>query len=35
MSNPFKPVSEVLADSHKKQSFSDIYGEPENFLEIE
>ncbi|OBA22550.1 putative golgi membrane protein-sorting protein [Metschnikowia bicuspidata var. bicuspidata NRRL YB-4993] len=35
MSDSFRPVSEVLSNSHKKQSFNDIYGEPENFLEIE
>lgn len=35
MSAPFRPVSEILTSSHKKQSFNDIYGEPENFLEIE
>lgn len=31
----FKPVSEILTNNHKQQTFSDIYGEPENFLEIE
>lgn len=34
MSNPFQPVSEILTSKHS-QSFNDIYGEPENFLEIE
>ncbi|PVH13755.1 sorting nexin-3 [Candidozyma duobushaemuli] len=35
MSKPFQPISEVLKDKHKEQSFDDIYGEPENFLEVE
>ncbi|GEQ71608.1 hypothetical protein JCM33374_g5293 [Metschnikowia sp. JCM 33374] len=35
MSAPYRPVSEILSSNYKKQSFSDIYGEPENFLEIE
>ncbi|GBL48190.1 Sorting nexin-3 [Candidozyma auris] len=35
MSKPFQPISEVLKDKHKKQSFDDIYGEPEDFLEVE
>lgn len=37
MSKPFQPISDVLSTSskHKHQSYSDIYGEPENFLEIE
>lgn len=35
MSKPFQPVSEVLSSKHKLQTFNDIYGEPENFLEIE
>lgn len=34
MSKPFHPVSEILTSKHK-QTFNDIYGEPENFLEIE
>ncbi|KAF7584104.1 putative sorting nexin protein [Clavispora lusitaniae] len=35
MSKAFQPVSEVLTSKHKKQTFEEIYGEPENFLEIE
>ncbi|SGZ58781.1 CIC11C00000002308 [Sungouiella intermedia] len=35
MSKPFQPVSEILTSKHKQQTFNDIYGEPENFLEIE
>ena len=35
MSKAFQPVSEVLLPKKKQQSFQDIYGEPENFLEIE
>mgnify|MGYP001082397988 CR=1 FL=1 len=38
MSRAFQPISDVIDTSsskHKQQSFSDIYGEPENFLEIE
>lgn len=35
MSKPFQPVSEILTSKHKEQTFTDIYGEPENFLEIE
>ncbi|RKP31655.1 putative golgi membrane protein-sorting protein [Metschnikowia bicuspidata] len=35
MSKAFQPVSEVLLPKKKQQSFHDIYGEPENFLEIE
>lgn len=35
MSKAFQPVSEVLLSKKKQQSFNDIYGEPENFLEIE
>lgn len=38
MSKSFQPISDVIDTSsskHKQQSFSEIYGEPENFLEIE
>lgn len=38
MSKPFQPISDVintLAPKHRQQSFNEIYGEPENFLEIE
>lgn len=37
MSRLFQPISEVLKTSSptKPQSFNEIYGEPENFLEIE
>ncbi|KAK6459148.1 putative golgi membrane protein-sorting protein [Scheffersomyces xylosifermentans] len=38
MSKPFQPISDVINTSsprHKQQSFNEIYGEPENFLEIE
>ncbi|EER31029.1 sorting nexin GRD19 [Candida tropicalis MYA-3404] len=41
MSKPFQPISDVINTSssssskHKTQSFNEIYGEPENFLEIE
>lgn len=37
MSKPFQPISEILKNSspQKPQSFNEIYGEPENFLEIE
>lgn len=35
MSKPFQPVSEILTSKHKLQTFNDIYGEPEDFLEIE
>ncbi|CAK7892511.1 sorting nexin-3 [[Candida] anglica] len=38
MSKPFQPISDIINTSssrHKQQSFNEIYGEPENFLEIE
>ncbi|KAK7684004.1 Sorting nexin-3 [Cerrena zonata] len=38
MSKPFQPISDVINTSgtrHAHQSFNEIYGEPENFLEIE
>lgn len=38
MSKSFQPISDVInttAPLHKQQSFNEIYGEPENFLEIE
>lgn len=37
MSRAFQPISEVLNSTspQKNQSFNEIYGEPENFLEIE
>ena len=38
MSRPFQPISDIINTSppkHKQQSFDEIYGEPENFLEIE
>lgn len=38
MSRSFQPISDVINTSssrHKQQSFNEIYGEPENFLEIE
>lgn len=37
MSKPFQPISDVINTSpkNKSQSFNEIYGEPENFLEIE
>ncbi|ABN65182.1 putative golgi membrane protein-sorting protein [Scheffersomyces stipitis CBS 6054] len=38
MSKPFRPISDVInttSPRHKQQTFSEIYGEPENFLEIE
>lgn len=38
MSKPFQPISDVISTSstrHKQQLFNEIYGEPENFLEIE
>ena len=37
MSKPFQAISDVINTSGSKssQSFNDIYGEPENFLEIE
>ncbi|CAK9435851.1 uncharacterized protein LODBEIA_P05060 [Lodderomyces beijingensis] len=37
MSKSFQPISDVIKSSpkHKPQSFSEIYGEPENFLEVE
>ncbi|ODV80956.1 PX-domain-containing protein [Suhomyces tanzawaensis NRRL Y-17324] len=37
MSKPFQAIGDVINTSsrHKQQSFQEIYGEPENFLEIE
>ncbi|KAK6465822.1 putative golgi membrane protein-sorting protein [Scheffersomyces coipomensis] len=38
MSKPFQSISDVINTSpskHKAQSFREIYGEPENFLEVE
>ncbi|CAH2350559.1 sorting nexin-3 [[Candida] railenensis] len=37
MSRPFQPISDIIntGSRHKQQSFNEIYGEPENFLEIE
>ncbi|RLV93937.1 Sorting nexin-3 [Spathaspora sp. JA1] len=38
MSRPFQPISDVINTSPPKrqtQTFNEIYGEPENFLEIE
>ena len=37
MSKPFQSINDVINTSskHKQQSFNELYGEPENFLEIE
>ncbi|EGV66488.1 Sorting nexin-3 [Yamadazyma tenuis] len=37
MPKPFQPISDILNTTSptKPQSFNEIYGEPENFLEIE
>lgn len=38
MPKSFQPISDVISTSsprQKQQSFNEIYGEPENFLEIE
>lgn len=37
MSKPFQPINEIInrTSKHKQQSFNELYGEPENFLEIE
>lgn len=37
MSRSFQPISDVIntGSRHKQQPFNEIYGEPENFLEIE
>ncbi|CAI5756889.1 unnamed protein product [Candida verbasci] len=36
-SKPFQPISDVIntSSTNKTQSFNEIYGEPENFLEVE
>lgn len=37
MSKPFQSINDVIntTSKHKQQSFNELYGEPENFLEIE